>query len=249
MKMILGQTLLVLAIVGAGALFWRAGQVAGRMADAQEELALLQAGDPAEEYGGIEESVGYARLVPWVSDGVLSEVRRQRTASEYWQSRYTTMSVQRDTHGAVTEDDPALLLLAANATYRANQRDSADRQALLRGLDVAARSYSDVLKKSPGLVDAAYNYEFVVKQRNALAKTRPARPGDLTPAGMPYKPAAEGTLLMAGDLPEGPTVHGQPGAPPPSADMSQFKLHIPVRPEERKAGEEAGKGGPKQRKG
>ena len=248
MKAILGQALVALVIVGAGALLWRAGQVAGRMADAQQDLALLRYNAPAADYGDIEQSVGYARLVPWVTNGVIGEVRRQRTAAEYWQSRYTTMSLQRDTHGVVLEDDPALLFLAANATYRASQRDNADRQGLLRGLDVTLKSYTDVLKKDPALVDAAYNYEYVSKLRDSIARPRPAKPGEPKAAAV-RKPAPEGTVLMAGDLPDGVTLHGQPGAPPPNADMSQFKLHIPIRPEERKAGEEAGKGGPKQRKG
>lgn len=249
MKAVLGQALVAAVIVVAGAVFWRAGQVAGRMADAQQEIALLRYSAPAAEYGDIEQSVGYARLIPGVTGGVLGEVRRQRTAAEYWQARYTTLSLQRDTHGVVLEDDPALLLLAANANYRASQRDSADRQGLLRGLDVTLKSYTDVLKKNPDLVDAAYNYEYVSRQRDSLAKPRPAKPGEPKAAVVARKPAPEGTVLMAGDLPDGSTVHGHPGAPPPDADMSQFKIHVPVRPEERKAGEEAGKGGPKQRKG
>ena len=47
---------------------------------------------------------------------------------------------------------------------------------------------------------------------------------------------------MAGDLPEGRTVHGDPGAPPPNTDMTQFKMHIPVRPDERQGGSDAGQG-------
>jgi hypothetical protein len=54
---------------------------------------------------------------------------------------------------------------------------------------------------------------------------------------------------MAGDLPDGRTVHGDPGAPPPNTDMSQFKMHIPIRPEERQGGSDAGQGKQKVRKG
>jgi hypothetical protein len=55
--------------------------------------------------------------------------------------------------------------------------------------------------------------------------------------------------VMAGDLPEGRTVHGDPGAPPPNTDMTQFKMHIPVRPDERQGGSDAGQGKEKIRKG
>jgi hypothetical protein len=54
---------------------------------------------------------------------------------------------------------------------------------------------------------------------------------------------------MAGDLPEGRTVHGDPGAPPPATDMTQFKMHIPIRPDERQGGSDAGQGKQKIRKG
>jgi hypothetical protein len=56
-------------------------------------------------------------------------------------------------------------------------------------------------------------------------------------------------VVMAGDLPEGRTVHGEPGAPPPNTDMTQFKMHIPVRPDERQGGSDAGQGRQKVRKG
>ena len=50
-------------------------------------------------------------------------------------------------------------------------------------------------------------------------------------------------------MPSGPTLHGFPGAPPKGTDMSQFKIVIPKRGEERKDNPEAGKGGAKVRKG
>jgi hypothetical protein len=253
MKVAVGQIVLALVIIGGGAVCLRAGRVAEGIADAQEQLALLRYGSLSGAYGGVEDSVGYARLVPWISDGVLSDVRRQRTAAEYWQARYTTLSVKRDSKGLVLEQDPTLLLVAANAGYRASQRDSATRDDLLHSLDASLKSYADVLKKDPALVDAAYNYEFVSKLRDAMVKVKTAaKPGAaaaLVAQATKKTGHAEGAPLMVGDLPDGLTFYGWPGAPPPNADMGQFKLHVPMRPEERKAGEDAGTGGPKQRKG
>src|SRR5262245_14569138 len=100
MKLVAGQIVLALVILGAGAVCLRAGRVAAGIADVQERLALLRYGSLGSQYNGIEDSVGYARIVPWVNEGVLSDVRRQRTAAEYWQARYTTLSVKRDTKGA-----------------------------------------------------------------------------------------------------------------------------------------------------
>ena len=56
-------------------------------------------------------------------------------------------------------------------------------------------------------------------------------------------------LVTAGDLPEGKTVHGDPGSPPPNTDMTQSKMHIPIRPDERQGVSDAGQGKVKIRKG
>jgi hypothetical protein len=55
--------------------------------------------------------------------------------------------------------------------------------------------------------------------------------------------------VEAADLPEGPTLHGKPGGPPPAVNMNQFKIVIPKRGEERNDAPDAGKGGTKIRKG
>ena len=243
MRVVLGPVVAALVLFGVGAAFWRAGQLERRVADAHEELALLHYGGLADEYSDIEESMGYARRVPWVTNGLLTEVREHRAAAEYWQSRYETLAQPKDSSGTPVEQEPALAFLSANATYRTSQQDLTDRQATLRGLDSALKSYTEVLKKSAGNVDAAYNYELIVRQRDVIAKTRPTPPPK---KGLVEPPVVD---VAASDLPAGRTVHGRPGAPPPSTDMSQFKMHIPVRPDERKGGDEAGQGKEKIRKG
>src|SRR5204862_5788209 len=107
--------------------------------------------------------------------------------------------------------------------------------------------YTDLLKKNAGNADAAYNYEYIVRLRDTLSKARPVAPGKLEDPNR-IAPKAPG-LVMAGDLPEGRTVHGDPGAPPPNTDMTQFKMHIPIRPDERQGGSDAGQGKQKVRKG
>ena len=242
MRVVLGSVVAALVLFGVGAAFWRAGQLEGRVADAHEDLALLRYGGLAAEYTDIEDSMGYARRLPWVSDGMLTEVREHRAAAEYWQSRYESLAQPRDSAGAPIEQEPPLAFLSANAAYRASQKDLTDRQATLRGLDAALKNYTDILKKSPNNVDAAYNYELVVRQRDVLAKAKPTAP--------PRKGLVEPPVTVAAsDLPAGRTIHGEPGAPPPATDMSQFKMHIPVRPDERKGGDEAGQGKEKIRKG
>jgi hypothetical protein len=91
-------------------------------------------------------------------------------------------------------------------------------------------------------VDAAYNYEYAIRSRDALMKAKPAT----------AKAAAAAAARAAGDetdLPAGPTLHGHPGGPPAKSDMAQFKIVIPKRGEERKDDPQAGKGNIKVRKG
>src|SRR5262249_29371202 len=136
-----------------------------------------------------------------------------QAAANYWLGRYGEITPERDAAGALAEHDPQVLFLAANAAYHVSQAKGADREETIRALEDVMKNYVDVLKTSPGHQDAAYNYEFVVKKRNLLAQ--PPKPGALP------KPDAAATI------------HGRPGAPPKDSDMTQFKVVIPKREEER----------------
>ena len=246
MKKVAGQVVVALVLFGVGFACWMAGQLQRRVADAHEELALLRYNALDAEYGDLERAMGYLRRVPWVADNLVNDVEEHRATAEYWQARYDALAPQRDANGTVIEQEPALQALAANAAYRSGQRESGDRQALLRRLDGALKTYTELLKKDPNNIDAAYNYEYMVRLRDTTSKAKqtPAKRED--PARALQKLTG---IVMAGDLPEGRTVHGEPGMPPPNTDMTQFKMHIPIRPDERQGGSDAGQGKQKIRKG
>jgi tetratricopeptide (TPR) repeat protein len=247
MRKILGQAAIALVLSGVGYVFWSAGRLQDRVADANEELAVLRYNAADAEYGDIEESMEFVGRVPWVADTLLTDVRGDRATGEYWQARYDALGPKRDAAGSPIEQQPAELTLAANAGFRASQRESADRQAMLRRLDAAIKTYTELLKKNPADADAAYNFEYVIRLRDTVSRSKPLPPGRRED---PAKVVQELTgVVMAGDLPEGRTVHGDPGAPPPNTDMTQFKMHIPVRPDERQGGSDAGQGKEKIRKG
>jgi hypothetical protein len=246
MRRVLGRTAIALVLFAAGYLSWTAGQLQRRMADAHEELAMLRYNAADAEYGDIEGSMDYVRRVPWVADSLLSGVHDERRAGEYWQARYDALGPRHDASGAAIDQQPGELTLAANATFRTSQREAADRQATLRRLDAAVKTYTELLKKSPD-ADAAYNFEYVIRMRDQLSKSKPGSPSKREdPARALQKLTG---IVMAGDLPEGRTVHGDPGSPPPNTDMTQFKMHIPIRPDERQGGSDAGQGKEKVRKG
>jgi hypothetical protein len=248
MRRVVGQAVVALVIFGLGAACWAAGRLERRVADAHEELALLQYGALDATYDDIESSLGAVSRMPWLTGTVLTDITEHRAAADYWRARYEALAPQRDANGQVIELETPVLALAADAAYRSGQREGGDRQAMLRRLDAALKSYADLLKKSAGNADAAYNYEYIIRLRDTISKSRPVPPGKREdPARAPQKPAPG--VVMAGDLPDGRTLHGDPGAPPPNTDMSQFKMHIPIRPDERQGGSDAGQGKQKIRKG
>jgi len=248
MRKFAGQAVVAVVLLGLGFAAWTAGQLEQRVADAHEELALLHYQALDAEYGDIESSMGLARRIPFVGDSLVADVREHRAAADYWQARYDAFQPARDAGGSTVDQEPAVLVVAANANFRSGQREGADRQAMLKRLDAALKSYTEVLKKNPGSADAAYNYEFIVRLRDSVSKSKPPASGQKRED--PAKAVQKLTgIVMSGDLPEGRTVHGDPGNPPPGADMTQFKMHIPIRPDERQGGSDAGQGKEKIRKG
>ena len=138
-------------------------------------------------------------------------------------------------------------------TYAGGVRDLADAQrvralgggrvdvSIGSALDIFGGSlaYADVLRKAPTMTDAAFNYEYVVKLRDRVAKA-PARRGP---------PPKAAPLEESVDLPIGPTLHGNPGGPPDETPMGDFKTVTPMRYDEREEQMDPGRGQKLQRKG
>ena len=247
MRKALSQVFVAVVLFGVGVACWTAGDLEQNLANAHETLAVLSYDAADGAYAEIERSTAYVPRVPGFTAGLMADVQGSRAAATYWQGRYDMIVEKKGETGDEGEQDPDILTLTANATYRTSQLYSDQRQELLRRLDASVTNYTDLLTTDPLNPDVAYNYEFLVRMRDTISNTRPPRRARRnTAVPLARKSAA---LLMAGDLPEGRTVHGEPGAPPPDTDMSQFKMHIPLLPEERKAGEDAGEGGSKARQG
>jgi hypothetical protein len=142
---------------------------------------------------------------------------RMRPTAEYWRGNY----------GAVPADaDP---LLAANAAYRAALARGGPTAAVVTRLDGVIKQYAEVVRNDPANEQAAYNYEFAIRYRAAVA--------------------ARGATLPAVPADTGATPHGIVGGPPAGRDQRQFKMMVPMRPDERQEAEEAGRAGRRVRKG
>jgi hypothetical protein len=240
MKSFLTRLVFALVFFALGGAFLTASRLERRTAAAHQMLEMLRYAEPASEYDDIEQSVGYVSRVPWLTTALLSDVRAHHETADYWQAKYESLTPERDATGGLVEHDPHRLFLAANAAFRGAQRATADRAGIVRQLDEVLKGYVDVLKNSAGHLDAAYNFEYVARLRDSVVRARGT--------AVKLQPSTE-EGGASGDLPAGPTLHGHPGAPPPGVSMAQFKMVVPMRPDERKEQPEAGRGPAKVRKG
>jgi Spy/CpxP family protein refolding chaperone len=149
---------------------------------------------------------------------------------DYWAGRYDAPTANDDA-------DSLSLLTAANASFRKAQRDSNGAPAVER-LEQVMQSYVSVLKNGGFNRDAAYNYEYVSRLRDVMAK---AKPRSARPPG--------GKNAPADDLPAGPTIHGRPGMHPPATRGEEFEVLTPMDYGEREAQPEPTPGRPLPRKG
>jgi hypothetical protein len=237
MKSMVGGTILAVLLFVVAAACWTEAQVTRRVADAHRRLATLHY-DAEDDIDG---AVTVFNRLPWPGGEGASDVRRHRATVSYWMVRYDSLAELPLATGQQAVTDPSLLLVGANAAFRNSAPQEGDRKAAVERLDAVIQQYAEVLRKEPNAADAAYNYEFVSKMRDTLAKApAKASPRDKKPAK---------TELVSVDLPTGPTVHGRPGAPPEGTPMSDFKTISPMRYDEREEQMDPGRGKEIKRKG
>jgi hypothetical protein len=208
------------------------GGLERRVVDTRKHLLTLNYAAPADEHEDVERTIRYAQAAPWIAP-MRAEVREQEATSRYWQSEYGALALPVNESGETGETDAEILFLAANAAYRTMPAGASGAQGIQQ-LERILGQYVEVLKQDPTHFDAAYNYEYVARVRDGLARARGGRPDPKVANAL--KPAAR-------------TIHGMTGRIPPGQDMSDFKVIVPQRSDERKEQPEAGKGGPPVRKG
>jgi hypothetical protein len=220
MKTLAGQLVLVLILVVAGGVLWTVGASEQRLAGAERTLATLRYAQAAEELQTAAANNAVERVIADAT-GMTKRAVESRRAASYWQGDYDQF---------LQADDRELKMLAADASYRAMRTQGGTWQSVTTKLDAIAKRYADVLRDHPENEDAAYNYEFVLRLRTAVAAARrEIAPLDLDSTGL--------------------TVHGHAGGPPEGTDTKKFKMIVPMRPDERMEAEQAGRGAQKIRKG
>lgn len=236
MKSIAGGLVLAVLLIAGGVLCLDESRHSQRLADAHRRLATLQYDN---EEGLAADATFINRLPPPIGVGEGYEARHTATV-DYWLNRYTSLADLSSLKGGAAPDDSALLMLAANAQFRTSAPQSVDKKLAVARLDTVAQAYADVLRKDPSQVDASFNYEFVIRLRDQIAKAPPRRASAA---------AAPAPVDNPGDLPGGLTIHGRPGGPPDETPMSDFKTITPMRYDEREEQTDPGRGQKIQRKG
>ena len=249
MKSIFTPLALAVLLLIAGVAAWTLGQAQERMARVETQVATMDYGAVADDDGELDRFLVSATRVPRFGEEMAHAAKSDRATAAYWLGRYEGLALERDAGGALIERDPRLLLLAANAAFRASRLDTVDRDTALERLDVIVGNYADVLKSGPVsgggnasdastgsdvteiLADAAYNYELAARMRTTLERARPGA----KPEPKPMTPPS--------------TIHGREGGPPKNADVNEFRIVIPKRSDERDQNPEGGQGQQRMRKG
>ncbi len=206
--------LAIAMLLAVGAWFsWSEAQLAARIGDASQQIAALR----------------HSEVDRALDAGTTATV-------DYWLGQYAAITA--DTNNA--EADAHVLRTMANAAFRSSERDPLAGSAAVQRVDGVLQAYASALKASARDVEAAYNYEYVARLRDQIARA---------PQGKPVKAPPVAATAVAGDLPAGPTIHGRPGAPPPDARMEDLQMLAPMEYGEREAQPEATPGGKRERKG
>ena len=232
MKTVVTRLIVAIVLSATAWLSWSEARLAARVADARQQMATLQ----FQVDDTLTPAASISDYLPGEQGSLSSDIRRIRARVAYWIGGYDDVMEEKS-----QELDPEVLLTAANAAFRASEREAAAPQTQrVQQLDGVLQAYAAVLKASPRHADAAYNYEYVTRVRDEVASRVP---GKTAPVAV-----AKGRG-RAGDLPEGNTIHGRPGGPPPAAPTEEFQVIAPMEYGDREAQPEATPGGKIQRKG
>jgi hypothetical protein len=210
-----GQALIAIILVAAGAILWRSSEYERRLAAAERDLVTLKYADAAA--AAAQPGGRLANLMPLSKTA--GDAKALASTAGYWGGDYEA-AIQ----------NPDAKLLAANAQFRKIREQGGSWQAVVGRMDTVVKQYAEILRENPNNIEAAFNYEYVVRLRAVFAARKLPVP--------PLNARANGL-----------TIHGYAGAPPEESDMKKFKMIVPMRPDERLEAEKAGKGTTKVRKG
>ena len=158
---LLGQALIVIVLVAAGAILWRSSEHERRLAAAERDLVTLKYDDAAT--AAAQPGGRLAALLP--GSTVTSDAKALASTAGYWRGDYDAAIA-----------DPDAKLLAANATYRKIRQAGGSWQAVVGRMDNLVKQYAEIIRENPSNTEAAFNYEYVVRLRAVFAARKLAVP-------------------------------------------------------------------------
>jgi len=179
------QLIIVILLVVAGAVLWRASEHERRIAVAERDLVTLKYADAAA--AAAQPSGRLADLMPFSRTKI--EQKSLASTAGYWSGDYDKAI-----------ENPDAKLLTANAAFRKAREQGGSWQAVVGRLDSVVKLYAEILRDNPSNEEAAYNYEYVVRLRAVLAQRKvPVPPFDnrvngLTIHGMQGAPPEEAEM-------------------------------------------------------
>jgi hypothetical protein len=227
---------IVLAVAGTAAFGVAAFE--RDMSAVEEHLAVQDYAAAAAKLDDASTYTRYARWVPRLGAQASADIKARRAALQYWQRQYSALLPRdADPVGAVEGEPVELQMLVANGAYRAgqvkaaatDQAKGASKDASMQTLQEAIGGYLTVLKGPVWDERAAYNYEFLVRVREDIAKGKRKE--------LPPPPE------------EQDGANGEAGAPFEPTNTKAFEVYIPLEEGERNKASEAGKAAPNARKG
>jgi hypothetical protein len=161
MRSTFGHVTLIVVLVAAGWVLWRAGQYELGVAEAERRMVTLRYDEAAARAAAPGRM---AALMPGETR-TADAARHLKAAATYWQGDYPTVAADTDQK-----------LLAANAAFRTLRSQGGPWQVVVGRLDSLVKSYADVLRQDPSSAEAAFNYEYAVRLRAAVTQRRQPLP-------------------------------------------------------------------------
>lgn len=182
---VFAQAIIIVVLVGAGAILWRASEQERRIAAAERDLVTLKYDDAAS--AAAQPGGRLAGLLPM--SHASADAKTLASTAGYWRGDYDAAI-----------ENPDAKLLAANATYRKIRAAGGSWQAVVGRMDSLVKQYAEILREHPENTEAAFNYEYVVRLRAVIAQRKlPVPPVDakangLTVHGFPGAPPEEADM-------------------------------------------------------
>lgn len=204
--------------------------------------------DSAEDvYRGIDTRLGYIKWIPFILDDEKNEMTIKRAEINYWQKDYSNFPTV-DNDNTELKQSPHLLFIRANSEYRIIENET-NKRLVVEGLERAINNYLQTVKDDPEHFDAAFNYEYLLKLRDDVAKGK--RPLPLSKQDQKGQAKGQKPDGSENQPDSGQGMHGKEGALVKDNVETKIKIHVPLESDEAKdpGGKEAGKGDAQRKKG